>query len=614
MKALIRTGLVGAVLLVWLLLTSTPAAAHAQLLTTNPASGQHLARPPAVVTLRFNEPVHPVRGGIRLLNSGGRAVSSAVSPATAPDEVRLPVPAGLPDGAYLVTWRVVSTDSHPVAGSFAFTVGVATAAAPPASVSTQNAGVSVGFWAVRTVGYAALAVVAGGLVFLLICWPAGVADPRARRLLGAGWLAGVLAAAAALPIEAVYVANRSLAGLFDPGLLRDTLTDNYGHFAASRLVLYALAGLLLRRLRTRPAGAVEGWTRAGAAVLVVGLCTTWAATGHAREGGGLGAAVAVVTDTTHLVAMSAWLGGLALMLGCVLVARRDAAAGAAEVMPRFSRLAMVAVLVLVATGTFQAWHILDGSLAGGSGYLQLLLYKVAAFGLVICLAAASRSAVRRRARPASRTIAARPSDRHRPALTAAHRSGAIGTIPRRGAEPATAGRTTAVATRRATKRELRHQHQGDREALRILRRSVLFELLIAVAVLGITAGLVSTSPSGHHGTAADAYHGPFSATLRMTDGNQVVVWLDPARPGQNEMVVDVRDGSGTARDVPEVRAQFSRPDIGAEPMQVALKRIGPGQFQATDVQLPVSGAWRLTVWVRTTDIDESSVSTTASLT
>ncbi|HKT04844.1 MAG TPA: FixH family protein, partial [Rugosimonospora sp.] len=146
-------------------------------------------------------------------------------------------------------------------------------------------------------------------------------------------------------------------------------------------------------------------------------------------------------------------------------------------------------------------------------------------------------------------------------------------------------------------------------------RSVLLELGIAAVVLGVTAALVSTSPSGHHDAApaALAYGGPFTTTLKLADGGQVVIWIDPGRVGQNEIVADVRDAAGASRDVPEVRAQLSQPDIGAEPMTVTFRRVGPGQFVASGVQLPVTGRWRVDITVRTTDVDESSVSTNVTL-
>ena len=51
--------------------------------------------------------------------------------------VRIKLPADLPPGSYVVTWRVISADSHPVGSSFTFTVGAASAA-PTAATSVEQ--------------------------------------------------------------------------------------------------------------------------------------------------------------------------------------------------------------------------------------------------------------------------------------------------------------------------------------------------------------------------------------------------------------------------------------------------------------------------------------------
>jgi copper transport protein len=313
-------------------------------------------------------------------------------------------------------------------------------------------------------------------------------------------------------------------------------------------------------------------------VLVAGLCLTWAASGHSRVGGEAG--LAMTLDTVHLLAMAAWLGGLAVLFGCVLNAGRDNfVASAAQVLPRFSRLAMACVGTLVVTGSYQTWRELRGTgIGSGSGYTRLLVFKVAVFGLLLCLGAASRSLVARRYDV---------------------RISQLGTVP---------------AAEKGGRKRRGGQSQRDLAALGMLRRSVLLEVGIAVTVLALTAGLVATSPSGHHDEAtAGGYTGPFSAQLTLSGGGAVAVWIDPARPGQNEIVIDVRDAAGKARDVPEVQARLSQPALGADPMTVPMTRTGPGQFVGRAVQLPAAGTWKLEVRVRTTEIDVETATTSVNL-
>jgi copper transport protein len=570
------------------ILVAAPAAqAHATLIATTPPAGAQLDQPPSEVTLRFSEQVTLVPAGVRLLDSAGHRVGqdeARVVPAHR-DQVSLPVPAGLPAGTYLVAWRVVSLDSHPIGGSFVFSVGTATgpAVTPGAPAGGQDTTVSVLFWLFRGLGYAALALLVGGLAVPLICWPAGLADPRAGRLVRAGWLAGLISSGAALLLQGVYVAGEPLTSVADPALLRTTVDTNFGRLVLARIALLALAGPLLYRILR------SGKTRAGmvggAGLVAIALPATWAGSGHPRAGTGL--PLAIAADTAHLLAMSVWLGGLAVLFSCVLPARRGLPLDqVAAMLPRFSRLAFAAIGVLVVTGAYQAWRELRGTdLSAGSGYTRILVFKLAAFGLLLCLGAGSRALVQYRyVRPVTTTAVA-------------------------------AGRPASSARRQPDRRHQGAERRRELAALALLRRSVRLELAIAAAILGLTAALVATSPGHDHpGSTPDGgYQGPFSALLPLPDGGDVQLWMDPARPGRNQLVVNVRDAAGANRDVPEVGAQFSNATFAADPMSVPLTRTRPGQFMATAVTLPATGSWRLDVRVRTSEVDSEMVTAAVTL-
>ena len=112
-------GLVG-----WLLLAvflATPAQAHAALLSTDPGEGDILDSSPAALTLTFNEPVSPRADSTSLLDAAGTPVEIEV--AASGNDVTLTPADVLDDGTYIVSWRVISADSHPIAGGFTFSVG-----------------------------------------------------------------------------------------------------------------------------------------------------------------------------------------------------------------------------------------------------------------------------------------------------------------------------------------------------------------------------------------------------------------------------------------------------------------------------------------------------------
>jgi copper transport protein len=379
-------------------------------------------------------------------------------------------------------------------------------------------------------------------------------------LITSAWAASVVSAVAVFLLQGPNVAGSSLAGVADPALLADTAGTTFGILLLVRIALLGLAGLLLARLKT-----VSRKEIVLVAILGYALALTWSATGHATAG--VLSSVAVLVDAAHLTAMSVWLGGLAVLASCTLGSGgREREDEATEAVSRFSRTAGVAVVVLGITGLLQAWREL-AEFGPGTQYFTLLIFKIAVFGLLLWLASLSRSFVRRR-------------------------------LP------------VPAAPRKAADRRVR---QG---MLAGLRRSVAWEAGIAVVVLGITAALVAIPPGGHdHGPSAAAAvpAGPFLGSLVLPGSGDVQVWVDPARTGDNQIVLNVRDERGVNRDVPEVRAQLRLPEAGIGPLPVSLAKTGPGQFVADGVAVPIAGNWTLNLHVRTTEFDEMTVDTKISM-
>jgi copper transport protein len=591
-----------------LLLGGQPAAAHAELVQTDPGNGAHLDRAPREVLLRFSEPVRPVRDGLRLVDGSGRTVAQTAGqsgPAGA-SQIRMPLPDSLPDSAYVVVWRVLSADSHPVHGAFVFSVGAAQAA--PVADAGARAGadgaVSVTFWLARLAGFVGLALLVGGAYFVLVCWPAGAADPRVRRLLRLAWGTSVVAAVLTLLLQGPNAVGTSLAGALDPGLLLDTAGTTFGVALLARLVLLAAVAVVFGREwhGWQPASRRRAWL---VAALGVALAATWSGTGHAATG--TLAVLSATADALHLLAMSVWLGGLALLAGITLRWReRHAPADAGAAVSRFSRTAAVAVAVLGATGLVQAWRELT-EYGVGTRYFSILVFKVSAFGLLLWLGAVSRSLVQRR------LAAPLPSG-------AGAVSGEVDTAASRDKSTA-ASRDKSTVTSRARMAPRRRQgtaaRRDEQDALTRLRRSVQWEAAIATVVLGITAALVATPPGGRddgpQAAAAEAPTGPYLAAVTLSGSSagagDVQVWLDPARPGRNQLVLNVRDNQGINRDVPEVRAQLRPAGAAQEPLPVTLARKASGQFVADAVIVPSAGTWQLELTVRTSDFDQATVQT-----
>ena len=137
-----------------LIVGATPlsASAHDQVLSTAPASQEHLEVAPTEVSMVFSDAVLDLGATILVVDEAGtdwaqgdvRIAGSAASQGLNGD---------LPDGRYQVRWRVVSADGHPISGTIPFTVSVGVA---PAEDAAPSASASVGFGAAENTEGAAI--------------------------------------------------------------------------------------------------------------------------------------------------------------------------------------------------------------------------------------------------------------------------------------------------------------------------------------------------------------------------------------------------------------------------------------------------------------------------
>ena len=187
-------------------------------------------------------------------------------------------------------------------------------------------------------------------------------------------------------MQGPYAAGAPLRELLSPTLLGETGHTPFGAWTQLRLLLLLAVGAVLW-----PAAAMEStltrWLAAGG---VVAMAVTFSGTGHAAASGGL---LEPAVNSLHALAAGVWVGGL---IAVAVAATLGAARPPASAIGSFSRLALAAVLVIVATGTANAWLRLAAvDELWTSSYGQLLSVKVALVAGAVAVAALSRRAVRR---------------------------------------------------------------------------------------------------------------------------------------------------------------------------------------------------------------------------
>ncbi|MDT7842584.1 copper resistance CopC/CopD family protein [Streptomyces justiciae] len=613
-----------------LLAGAGPASAHAALTGSDPQQGTVVDKAPDQISLTFSEKVAMSDGSLRVLDPKGKRVDQGKASNVSGTTYAVQLHSGLPDGTYTVTYQVVSEDSHPVAGAYTFSIGAPSQTS--VSVSGQTAGGGVVGWLYgfgRYASYAGFAVMVGGAAFVLACWQRGSGVRAVQRTVVSGWLALTAATLLLLLLRGSYTSTGSVGDVFDLSLLGQVLQTKTGAALVSRLLLLAAAALFIAVLfgaydkredeekRDLTFGLAIGGT-----VVAAGLAASWAMAEHASTG--LQTGIAMPVDVVHLLAVAAWLGGLCTLL--VALYRADAPIERSAV-SRFSTLAFGSVLTLVATGIYQSWRQLGSwSAFTETRYGQLLLVKIGLVALLVGIAWISRRWTGRLGDAGAVTLAdAEEADADGTAVREKERVGA-------GAAGADSRRAAQLARQQAAVDAARRKRQRDADPDRFgLRRSVLAEAGVAVVLLAVTTVLTQTEPGRTEQDAKAATSSSASSSSSTADSSAAVtldmpfdtggedgkglvrIDLNPARVGANEMHVYVERPNGRAFDVPEVKVSFTLEAKNIGPLPVTPDRITTGHWSAAGVQLPMAGDWKVAVTVRTSDIDQTTVSKNAQI-
>jgi copper transport protein len=526
---------------------AAPAGAHARLVEAVPADRSALDAAPSEVRLTFDEPVTAATGALRVFDAQALRIDRGRVTTDDPAVVAVALPDDLPDGGYVATYRVTSADSHVVAGVLSFTVGDA-AAVDAAVVAELFGGAGSGAAgivgpALRGLGYVATLLAAGALAFAAAIARRPADRGLARRLARPAAGAGIAVAVLAVPVQAAAVAGTGVADTFAPTLLAEVAVSSFGVGTAVRVL--GLVGLLLL---WRPAADVQAarlLLPGAAAVVAVG---SYVLDGHQRTYAPT--AVLVVADVVHLVAAATWFAGLVL-LALVLRQRRGDPAPAADLVGRFSGVALVTVGAVAASGLAMAAVLVRAPGAvPTTTYGRTLLVKVLLVLVVVGLAAYNR----RRLVPAIVRDAA--------------------------SDPVAAGRR--------------------------LTTTVRAEALLLVGALLVTGVLVSQPPAAVEAGLAGGYQ----TREPLTDELTVDLVVDPNRAGRNTLHLYVVDPTGRPTDVEDLRLELTYRPEAIGPIELELYPVGPGHWTGTVDDLAFPGPWDLRVVAAVGTFDDATVTLT----
>lgn len=548
-SALIMRILVFIALLLTAMLSGRAAFAHAVLLGTSPENGAVLDIVPRQVVLRFNETVTPI--SLTIVGRNGQVSIPAASIQARNEDVHAALPNDLRPGSYIVSYRVVSADSHPVSGSFLFSIGAPSRAAPVAPDTSMQEN----DWALlvilnRIVLLAGLLFSAGGVLFATYVLgndEAAVAPLRRPLRIGA----------------AVTLVSAGIAVVLQGGLLTATAMDASWHPLALLAVgwqstlgtsaaLIALGLLLIiLRLGRRPSSLVLWLGTTGAFVAAGAL----AASGHAATAPPRWLAAPAMA--AHGLVIAFWVGSLWPLLR-LLQTQKAAISG--PIVLRFSRLAVVAVGILVATGLILATLQLGGDVTAlvTTPYGQLLLLKLGLVALLLLLATYNKFRL-----------------------------------------------TPALAS-------------GDGHGAARLARAIRLEIAAVGLILAVTALLGQSPPPRALAamTAQDAHgtHGAERTSQRATSqrltaqakGYTAMVTVSPGRIGQNTIAIAITGPDGAPFAPLAANAEISQSNHGIEPLAAPLTAVAPGRYEWVTNGFIRPGDWQFALNILINDFESAT--------
>ena len=366
-----------------LILGTGVASAHATVIASSPADGSSVATSPTDVSITFSESISATSGGLSVLDRDGVRVDGGTSTVVDGRTLTTTITRALPDGTYVMTYRVLSADGHPVSGSSIFGVG---SGAVDASARIGGSGDRP--WQIvggvsRAVMYLAALLAAGMAFFLAFIHDRDEDRWRLVPVVRIGALVALVGAVGILMSQAALLTGKGAGAITQTSVLRDVLTENLG---------WSLAVLMIGLAAVHLSTDITNRAVSNSFALYGGLAVTasFAVWGHAREL--TPRALALGADVVHVGAAALWLGGL-VGLAMVLARRSaDTVDATAGIIGRFSQMALWSVLALTVAGTALTVIGSDAELHAivSTTWGRLVLAKIGLAAIVIAVAAWNR--------------------------------------------------------------------------------------------------------------------------------------------------------------------------------------------------------------------------------
>lgn len=348
-----------AVISVFVLSYPTFPSAHAYIVKSSPSENEILSQPPKKVFIQFDETIQPSFNSIQVFDSNGKQVdmkNGRINPNNQ-SIIETDLNGNLPNGTYVIQWKVVSGDGHPVEGVIPFQIGNGN----NKESSPLNVQKSKGYMpgldliSIRWLQYISNACFIGILFFSLFVLPKELGQEiRVKntfgRLIMYSFAALCFSIIISLPLQATIESGLPWTKVINTEVLGDMLTNSvFGKAWSTQIIMMLILWLPTFLICYKPFDTkIWVWI---SFIIAIGILKTKTLTSHAAssENGILAAGM----DLFHLLSASIWIGSIIALIALIPLSRKDETKKFyMDAVRRFSKWGIIIVVVLSATGVY----------------------------------------------------------------------------------------------------------------------------------------------------------------------------------------------------------------------------------------------------------------------
>jgi len=538
--------------LLFILSISIPyAAAHPFILETSPNSESNTQVGTTKIIIHFSESVELDFSSIKVLDSNGEQIDNKDSKYYDGNDSLIVTTPPLDDGVYTVTSKVLSkVDGHLVSAAFIFAVGDAKIAVGTSHNQNVSELVFLPESGARFPGIVGQTIVLGGLFASIIIW-----GTQSKQLIRneldklESFHHGKFMAITGIGLVLIFASNILMLAIQTIRLETtafEVIKTNFGNIWLIRMIITViLLGLWFMMDRKKNLSVKN---KIPMFVSLLGLIGTSSLIGH---GAASLETPAIILDYIHNFVAAVWIGGIIYFVFTLLPTFSQLEETKREkitlvLIPRFSIMFIIAVGIVIITGPTLMWFLeSDVGLITGSIYGKLIIVKISIAAIMVGLGGYFQFKIQKKAE--------------------------------------------------------KNLQLGSIAVYKKLKRSLKFDVILGIALLGVVALLTNGTLPGGEIKQVDAQKISYDfSTTEFSENTKFDIKITPFSSGANTILVKVSDlENKPLNDSNEIKVKISNPQRNISSIEVPMKIIKqeegkPVEFQG-ELTFGFSGQWQVEI-------------------